>query len=105
MLRNDERKQGAYTPIVELDMIGNKTDKLSEEDIWCGEPCSARAPVRNAGASDARACNQTVMSGGITAAAVDFLALFVEFDHVRRASCGLFLVRNWCGSSAIEIWT
>ncbi len=39
------------------------------------------------------------------AAAVEFPVLFVEFDHVHCASCGLFLVRNWCGSSAIETWT
>jgi hypothetical protein len=45
------------------------------------------------------------MSGGIMAAAVEFPAFFVEFDHVRCASRGLFLVRNWCGSFAIETWT
>ncbi len=45
------------------------------------------------------------MSGGILISFVDFPALFVEFDHVRCASCGSFSVRNWCGSSAIETWT
>lgn len=47
MLRTGERKQGAYAPIVELDMIGNKTDTLSEDEIWCSESCSARDPVKN----------------------------------------------------------
>lgn len=43
------------------------------------------------------------MSGRISTNFIDFIALFVEFDDVRCASCGLFLVRNWCG--AIETWS
>jgi hypothetical protein len=47
MLRTRDGKQGAYAPIVELDMIGNKTDRLSDDDIWCRETCTARDPVKN----------------------------------------------------------
>ena len=52
-----------------------------------------------------RTCSQTVLSGGIIVAAVKFPALFVEFDNVRCASCGLLLVRNRCESSVVESWT
>ncbi len=47
MLRTGEGKQGDYEPIVELDMIGSKTDRLSDDDIWCRESCSTRDPVKN----------------------------------------------------------
>ena len=41
-----------------------------------------------------RTCNQTVMSGRITTAVVDFTALLQEIGCVHFASSGLFLVRN-----------
>lgn len=47
MLRTGERKQGAYAPIVKLDMIGSRTDRLSDDDIWCTGSCSACDPVKN----------------------------------------------------------
>jgi hypothetical protein len=52
-----------------------------------------------------RTCNQTVMSGGIMVGFVDFVVFLVKFDRIRCGSRGLLLVRNWCGSSAIETWT
>ena len=47
---------------------------------------------------DARTCNQTVMSGGISRSFVDFTAFSFPFDRVRRVSFTSFLVRNWCGA-------
>jgi hypothetical protein len=44
-----------------------------------------------------RTCNQTVMSGGIMDAFVDFAVFSFEFDRVRCFLFRSFLVRNWCG--------
>lgn len=47
MMRTGQRGQGAYAPIVELDVLENNTDRLSEDDIWCEESYSARDYVTN----------------------------------------------------------
>ncbi len=46
-----------------------------------------------------RTCNQTVMSGRILVAFVDFAVLRFDFDRVRCASMASFLVRIWCGGA------
>ncbi len=51
-----------------------------------------------------RTCNQTVMSGGTKAAAVDFPSLLQESGRVHFVSYGSFLVRNWCGSFRNLTW-
>lgn len=43
-----------------------------------------------------RTFNQTVMSGRIKDAFVDFAAVLVDFDRVCGGSFSTFLVRNWC---------
>ncbi|SPP92636.1 protein of unknown function [Bradyrhizobium vignae] len=45
-----------------------------------------------------RTCNQTVMSGRIKPAFVDFAGFLFDVDGVRCALIILFLVRNWCGN-------
>jgi hypothetical protein len=45
-----------------------------------------------------RTSNQTVMSGGIKVAAVDFPAHLAEVERVCSVSLRSFLVRNWCGN-------
>src|SRR6266478_5381815 len=44
-----------------------------------------------------RTCNQTVMSGQLKIAFVDFPAFSSECDRVCWRSMRSFLVRNWCG--------
>ena len=41
----------------------------------------------------------------MAAASLILLRFSNEFDKFAALPCGLFLVRNWCGSSAIETWT
>jgi hypothetical protein len=62
---------------------------------------SARQPslasrAKAGGPGRTRTCNQTVMSGRIVDALVDFLAPSFELDRVRCYSFTRFLVRNWC---------
>jgi hypothetical protein len=45
-----------------------------------------------------RTSNQTVMSGGIKVAAVDFPEHLAEVERVCNVSLRSFLVRNWCGN-------
>ena len=50
------------------------------------------------GPGGTRTSNQTVMSGGIRVAAVDFPAHLAEVERVCSVSLRSFLVRNWCGN-------
>ena len=54
--------------------------------------------------SDARTCNQTVMSGGIKMYFVDSAEFSFEADRLRCGLMGLFLVRNRRGPSSPN-WT
>jgi hypothetical protein len=56
------------------------------------------------GPGRARTCNQTFMSGRITVGFVDFASISLSLMRVRCRLMTSFLVRNWGGSSAIEIW-
>ena len=58
--------------------------------------------VRASGPGRTRTCNQTVKSGRITVAIVYFPAFSSVIDRVRCVLFRSFLVRNWCGPSAIE---
>lgn len=44
-----------------------------------------------------RTCNQIVMSDGKSSSFADFAVFSFEFDRVRCALVGAFLVRSWCG--------
>jgi hypothetical protein len=70
---------------------------------WPARAAGRVEPRPVAGESDSgssstrtRTCNQTVMSGRIVDALVDFLAFSFELDRVRCYSFTRFLVRNWC---------
>jgi hypothetical protein len=66
-------------------------------------PITEGTPINIGGPGRTRTCNQTVMSGRIKVGSVDFIAFSSEFDCVCRALAMSFLVRNWCGSPAIEM--
>jgi hypothetical protein len=62
-------------------------------------PAVAREASEGWWAGRTRTCNQTVMSGGIKDAMVDFVAFSLGIDRVHYVLKRSFLVRNWCGSS------
>lgn len=98
MLRAAKKGQGPYASIVELDIIEDKTDKLSKVEIWSGSP----VPLANRSRiyllhRVQKTCNQTVMSGGISISLVDFTVLLFDSVRIRCGSIRLILVRNWCG--------
>jgi hypothetical protein len=47
--------------------------------------------------------NQTVMSGRISIAFVDFAEFWYSFGSIRCVSIASFLVRNWCGVQEAKI--
>jgi hypothetical protein len=54
---------------------------------------------RLGGPGRTRTCNQTVMSGRISARFVDFAVFSFAFDCVCCVLARSFLVRNWCGGA------
>ena len=73
-------------------------------DILVGSrPLDVAAPreaqrAKRGGPGRTRTCNQTVMSGRLSIAFVDFTGFPVGFVCVRRVSVRPFLVRNWSGA-------
>ncbi len=58
---------------------------------------SLASRAKAGGPGRTRTCNQTVMSGRLSIAFVDFTGFPVGFVCVRCVSVRAFLVRNWCG--------
>ncbi|MHC4049847.1 hypothetical protein [Bradyrhizobium sp. 25ACV] len=94
MLRVGKRKQDAYAPIVELDMIGNKTDKFSEDEngavslILRAPPSGTRCAISCMSLQPE--CHERREMFGL----VDFPAFLLDFDRVRCVPFLPFLARN-----------
>lgn len=102
MLRAAKKGQGAYASIVELDIIEDKTDKLSKVEIWSGSPVPLASRSRIYLLHRVQeTCNQTVMSGRISHSFVD-LAVFC-FRSGSIAFVAFRRVRFWCETGAVPL--
>jgi len=74
---------------------------MKQMSFWCGNLKETSInPVFYFESGRTRTCNQTVMSGRLMIAPIDFPPDLMMFGRVCCVSLRSFLVRNWCGYGA-----
>ena len=100
--RNSEPRDNSAENACSVSLVSAETRTRAAEPANSGPFGSSQEISPNVGLPGGpgrtRTSNQTVMSGGIKVAAVDFPEHLAEVERVCSVSLRSFLVRNWCGN-------